>query len=92
MECDSQGGEVKVPNYNGVLYCPKWEEVCNPVPCMNACSGIGICNREVCECPDGTEGGDCTHLQGDFSYRDPIEEEDSARMLSLVASLVILAL
>jgi hypothetical protein len=72
VECDSEGGEVKVPNYNGVLYCPKWEEVCNPVPCMNACSGIGICKYGICECPDGSMGGDCTNIEKDFSYRDPI--------------------
>jgi hypothetical protein len=74
VKCPAKGGSVKVPGYNGVLYCPTWEEVCDPVPCMNACSGIGICNRGVCECPDGSEGGDCATVARDFSYRDPLPE------------------
>jgi hypothetical protein len=72
VECPIDGGEVEVPNYNGVLYCPRWEEVCLPVPCLNACSGIGVCNRGVCECPNGSMGGDCADIDKDFSYRDPI--------------------
>jgi hypothetical protein len=68
----AKGGSVKVPGYDGVLYCPTWQEVCDPAPCMNACSGIGICNRGVCECPDGSKGGDCATIAKDFSYRDPL--------------------
>jgi hypothetical protein len=33
---DEEVGEVEAPNYKEVLYCPKWEEVCNPVLCFNA--------------------------------------------------------
>jgi hypothetical protein len=94
VQCDSEGGEVEVPNYNGVLYCPKWEEVCNPVPCLNACSGIGVCNRGVCECPDGSMGGDCSDIDKDFSYRDPIgdDDEDSAQLIGALVSLLLLIL
>jgi hypothetical protein len=64
VECRGKHGEVEVPGYDGVLYCPNWEEVCGPAPCMNACSGIGIYNRGVCEYPDGSKGGDCaTYLK-----------------------------
>jgi leishmanolysin len=84
VNCDSEGGEVKVPNYNGVLYCPKWEEVCSPIPCMNACSGIGICNRGVCECPDGSQGGDCTGIMKDFSYRDDFAKYTNLEIILLV--------
>lgn len=74
--CPENGGEVEVPNYEGVLYCPMWTQVCNPAPCMNACSGIGVCDRGVCKCPDGSMGGDCSGIEKDFSYRDPIDERD----------------
>jgi leishmanolysin len=90
VQCDSEGGEVEVPNYNGVLYCPKWEEVCNPVPCLNACNGIGVCNSGVCECPDGSMGGDCADIDKDFSYRDPIEDLDSGSDARLVTVSIIM--
>jgi hypothetical protein len=90
INCDAEGGKVEVPNYNGVLYCPKWEEVCDPVPCMNSCSGVGICNRGVCECTNGSKGGDCADIQKDFSYRDPIESYESAKLIVVAFSLLLL--
>ena len=106
VECPIDGGEVEVPNYQGLLYCPKWEEVCFPVPCLNGCSGIGICNRGVCECPNGSKGGDCADYDKDFSYRDPIvdipenvdidtvdsDAEDSGMGMSMIVSLLFIIL
>ncbi len=93
--CSREGGTASVPNYEGVLDCPKWEEVCSPAPCMNFCSGIGVCNRGVCECPDGSKGGDCSNIKKDFSYRDPLGDSDSdsahiTRILLIVLSILLL--
>jgi hypothetical protein len=106
VECPTTGGEVSVPGYNGVLYCPKWDEVCKPVTCMNACSGVGVCNRGVCECPDGSQGGDCGDVKKDFSFRDPLPQtliysqrriaevsyEDTGKILGLMSMIAIFLL
>jgi hypothetical protein len=83
VECPSTGGEVSVLGYNGVLYCPKWDEVCKSVTCLNACSGVGVCNRGVCECPNGSKGGDCGDMKKDFRFRDPLPQTLREELLRL---------
>jgi hypothetical protein len=41
--------------------------LCDPMPCMNNCNGIGFCNQGVCQCDDGSTGGDCAETNGMWS-------------------------
>ena len=77
VECPFSGGDVEVPGYNGVVHCPSSNILCDPKPCMNHCSGIGLCVKGVCQCPDGSLGGDCGDIKADFSYSLPADNTDS---------------
>lgn len=83
VECPFTGGDVEVPGYNGVVHCPPSNILCDPKPCMNNCSGIGMCVKGVCECPDGTSGGDCGDIKKDFSYSLPPENADEGTWSSV---------
>jgi leishmanolysin len=59
VSCPFTGGFVGLPGYQGFVNCYLSQDVCRQKPCPNACSGLGICEGGVCQCFNGTVGGDC---------------------------------
>lgn len=59
VQCPFTGGSVTVDGYDGYVDCPSSTVLCDPMPCINNCNGIGVCKQGVCNCSDGTVGGDC---------------------------------
>jgi len=80
VECPFTGGTVDVEGWEGSVNCPKTSVLCDAMPCMNNCNGVGICKKGVCECDDGTVGGDC----GDGL------DEDFATYLTMLGAVLIL--
>jgi leishmanolysin len=62
-----ENGDVKVPDFEGVVHCRNSEKLCDPKPCLNNCSGVGKCISGTCECPDGSKGGDCGYLVKNYT-------------------------
>ena len=69
VTCPFIGGNVEIPKYEGVIYCPASNVLCAAMPCMNHCSGVGVCENGVCKCENGNSDPDCGggDLGDDFS-------------------------
>jgi hypothetical protein len=61
VQCPFTGGAVQVEGYEGYVNCPDSSILCDAMPCMNDCNGIGVCKQGVCQCDDGSTEGDCVN-------------------------------
>lgn len=59
IECPFNGGEKSVKGYSGLIKCPRSSILCENFPCLNGCSGQGICVNGVCKCDKGYYGDNC---------------------------------
>ena len=89
VTCSFDGGNVEIPGFDGVLNCPSSNILCQAMPCMNHCSGLGVCKNGVCECDNGSNEPDCGGGDIDSDVQDaggPIagtEETDFALLLAV---------
>ena len=58
FRCPYEGGKIEA--MEGHLICPEWKVLCGEVPCMNGCSGAGVCVSGKCKCSEGFTGSDCS--------------------------------
>jgi hypothetical protein len=86
VQCPFIGGSVKAKGYEGYVNCPDSSILCDPMPCMNNCYGIGFCKQGVCQCDDGSTGGDCSETDGIWSLTS------SGREMWGVGALLILSI
>ena len=59
FECLFTGGQVTPTGWAGVIDCPASSILCDEVPCMNFCHGLGNCVNSLCVCDQGWGGDDC---------------------------------
>ena len=57
--CPFTGGDVSISGYDGVVNCPSSDILCADMPCMNHCSGLGVCKNGKCICDNGSSYPDC---------------------------------
>ena len=82
VNCPFDGGDRTIPGYDGVLHCPSTNILCQNMPCMNHCSGQGVCQNGVCQCSNGSTDPDC-------GGGEIFDEEFSVMALACVMALVI---
>ena len=78
--CPSDGGDVTVTGFSGVVHCPPNAALCATVPCVNDCKGLGYCSNSVCVCDDGSS-----------SCQTPGISSSGATVLQLGLALLLLA-
>ena len=59
FECPFTGGPVTPTGWDGQIDCPASTILCDEVPCMNFCHGLGNCVNSRCVCDEGWGGVDC---------------------------------
>ena len=59
VTCPFTGGDITIDGYDGVLHCPASNILCQNMPCMNHCSGQGVCLNGVCQCENLSTHPDC---------------------------------
>ena len=59
FECLFTGGQVTPSGWVGAIDCPASSILCDEVPCMNFCHGLGNCVNSLCVCDQGWGGDDC---------------------------------
>ncbi|CAG9330373.1 unnamed protein product [Blepharisma stoltei] len=57
--CTPSGGLQTIRGYNGVIKCPPSDILCRNLPCINGCSGRGLCVDGSCNCDSGYSGNSC---------------------------------
>ena len=70
VTCPFTGGDVEIDGYDGVVNCPASDVLCADMPCMNHCSGLGVCKNGVCKCDSGNDDPDCGggDIGDDFAF------------------------
>jgi len=81
VNCPFTGGDVSIPGYDGVVNCPASSVLCENMPCMNHCSGLGVCKNGKCVCDNGNSDPDCGG--GDIS------DDFGAAVIAFAIALVI---
>jgi hypothetical protein len=95
VNCSFTGGQAEIEGFEGFVSCPASSVLCDPMPCMNNCNGIGVCQKGVCQCQDGSVGGDCRGIVANSTDSDSSGldgSDDSEVSASLVISLGVVVL